>query len=361
MVIISKLKKVIRKLQFDCKYYFKQEKINLTYSEAETILFNYHPKPKSSAITHNHVEEILYDLTIIVPAFNAEKWIDECIQSIFSQKTEYSFVIKVIDDGSTDQTGKLIDQYGISEHICVIHQENRGYSGARNRGLEKLNSKYVMFVDSDDYLLPNAIQNLLAAAFKCDADIVEGNGYRFNESGKLGTIKDDSFTGIMGVPWMKVYRSELFERIQFPEGYLYEDKVIGSLVLEIAQKKLTINDLVYAYRIHSESITQKHDDNPQRLDSYWIMWLMQANQEELKIEADYENYIKAMRQIVMTYRRTIKLPEEIKKAIFVGSKEFLNRYYKDYVYTKDKCIKLSTAVMNGQYGKYKLFCENYMI
>lgn len=324
------------------------------------LLSAFHPIPDSSAITEHTLEAPEYDLLIIVPAYNAEKWLQQCVDSILSQETDYSFLLRLIDDGSTDHTGEIADRYTGDSRVEVIHQENRGYSGARNRGLEHINARYLMFVDSDDYLLPGAIQSLLAEAFSENADIVEGNGYRFNDTGVIGRIKNNP-AETLGVPWMKVIRATLFEHVQFPPGFHYEDKIIGSLIEQSAEQYLTIPDDVYAYRIHGASITQTHDDNPKRIDSYWMMWRMQLDQEILGIIPNYDNYIRVMRQIVMTYRRTILLPEEIKKAIFVGSRKFLEEYYSEHVETDDRCRRLAQAVMRGEYGKYKVLCENYTI
>ena len=351
----------LRRLAVRARYFFACERYEEDFSLADQILRKYHPAPESSSIVKNRILEAQYDLMIIVPVYNAEKWIAECLDSIISQKTNYSYYVKVINDGSTDHTGEVLKQYENSNRICIINQENRGYSGARNRGLETINSRYVMFVDADDYLLPDAIENLMKQAVGDDLDVVEGNGYRFDETGQLGNIKPLNSTEMRGVPWMKIYRADLFEHICFPEGYLYEDKIISALVLPLAKKKQIIPNEVYAYRIHSQSITRSHDANSRRLDSYWIMWLMQKEQTELGIQTDYEGYIQAMRQVVMTYRRTILLPDEIKRAVFVGTKTFLETYFGTYLDSKDQCRLLSRAIVRKQYGKYKVFCESIMI
>jgi len=358
--VLRAIKRWLRKKSFSLRYLFAREVCSIPYEEAEKLLSAFHPMPSSSAITDHCLEKPDYDLLIIVPAYNAEKWLQQCVDSILSQETEYSFLLRLIDDGSTDHTGEIADCYSSDSRVEVIHQENRGYSGARNRGLEHINARYLMFVDSDDYLLPGAIQSLLAEAFSENADIVEGNGYRFNETGKIGKIKNHN-EDLFGGPVMKVIRASLFQHVQFPPGYMYEDKIIGSLIEQTANQYLTIPNDVYAYRIHGASITQTHDDNPQRLDSYWMMWRMQLDQLKLGIIPNYDNYIRAMRQIVMTYRRTIMLPEEIKQAIFVGSRHFLEVYYSQYFNTNDRCKKLASAVTCGNYGKYCLLCENITI
>ena len=80
------------------------------------------------------------------------------MNSVLSQSTKWSYRVIVIDDGSTDRTGEIIDTYKTDKRVKIIHQENRGYSGARNRGLAELDSKYVTFLDSDDILMPHAIE-----------------------------------------------------------------------------------------------------------------------------------------------------------------------------------------------------------
>ena len=136
-------------------------------------------KPKGICYTSNGIYPDESDLQIIIPAYNVEKYLDQCLESVLNQKTRYSYNIVVIDDGSTDQTCKIADFYASDSRIKVIHQKNRGFSGARNKALENITGKYVMFVDSDDVLLPDAIQNLMDTAYSINADIVESGFYTF--------------------------------------------------------------------------------------------------------------------------------------------------------------------------------------
>jgi len=157
--------------------------------EAYHLLEAFSPHPKGSAIVHKVFGEAIYDLTVIVPAYNAEAWIEVCMDSILSQETSYTFQVIAVDDGSTDSTGAILDGYASDPRVLVIHQENQGHSGARNTALKRVQSRYVMFVDADDFLLPDAIDVLMKTARRDDADIVEGNGYRFDENGRLGLVK----------------------------------------------------------------------------------------------------------------------------------------------------------------------------
>ena len=326
---------------------------------AEAYLRQIAPPPESTPCTENNIGDAETDLMIIVPAYNSELWIEECILSILSQKTEYSFKAVFVDDGSTDSTGEILDRFTTDSKVTIIHQDNRGYSGARNVALKNICSKYIMFVDSDDYLLPNAIQCLMDTAQKEDADIVEGNGYTFNEKCRINRVKQDTSSNVedsyWGGPCLKIMKASLWKNFEFPEGYLYEDTIIGSLIFPSASKICFVDDEIYAYRIHNNSITQKHDTNLRRVDSFWIMLLMASIQDKCGIARDYNSYRKAMKHIVFTYRRTILLPERVKEAIFICTKAFLEKYYNEYVNKKDKYYLLAYAIMKKNYAKYAVY------
>lgn len=342
-------------------YGVQEEKVAISSQNARQILMDFAPPMSPDVFVEKRTEAVEDDLTIIVPVYNSECWLKECIESIILQKTKYSFRVIAIDDGSTDQSGEILNQYIKNSCVEVVHQENRGYSGARNTGLERVRSKYIMFVDSDDILLPGAIEVLLSKAYREDADIVEGNGYRFDENGFLGMIKKDHLpkekNRYWGGPWLKVMKSELWKKLKFPEGYWYEDAIIGAVIFPLANKVDCLSEAVYAYRIHKESITQKHDENPKRVDSYWIMLLMLEIQKKMEIPLDYENYQRVMQQIVFTYRRIVMLPEKIKKAVFAGECEFVCTNFKWYMKKKDRYYFLAKAISNKDYAKYSIFCQ----
>lgn len=119
--------------------------------EAVALLESFSPNPGSSCIERKKFGSE-YDLEVIIPAYNVEKYIQQCLDSVISQKTNFSFHVTCINDGSTDNTGLLLKKYENTENVSIIHQENKGFSGARNVGLRKTNGKYIMFVDSDDFI-----------------------------------------------------------------------------------------------------------------------------------------------------------------------------------------------------------------
>lgn len=334
------------------RYFFANRVINDDPQEALKLLQEYSPMPTSSAITEPHNFGDKFDLAVIVPAYNAEKWINQCMGSIVNQKASFSLQIIVVNDGSTDDTLKLLKPYATDERIEIIDQENKGYSGARNVAIRKVNSKYIMFVDSDDYLPENSVQLLMETATRECADIVEGNGFTFNETGVTGKIKRDNAT-LWGGPCLKVIRSSLFERIEFPEGYVYEDTIIGALIKPQAKKIVFLPDDVYAYRIHENSVTQKVENNPNRIHSFWIMLLMKEDAKRLGLSKT-EFCDSLMGHIVITKNRCRELPENIQRAVFAATRHFLDDSDKAESKLAKKMLK---AIKNGKYERYKVLCR----
>ena len=113
-------------------------------------------------------------ISVVIPAYNAEKVLPRCLDSVLSQ-TYHNIEVIVINDGSFDNTGGVADEYAKTDsRVCVIHQQNRGVSVARNNGLSRVKGTWVTFVDSDDYLAPQYLESLISAG---DADLIVG-GYK---------------------------------------------------------------------------------------------------------------------------------------------------------------------------------------
>lgn len=356
MLLKSKIKTAAKLIGQKANYLFSNSIYQDSYENAYRTLYSYSPIPSSSAICRHKWIEPKYDLTIIIPAFNAEKWIEQCLNSALNQNTDFDYRVIVINDGSTDNTGKLIESFSDNKKLIIIHQDNKGYSGARNVALQRVESEYIMFLDSDDYITSNTVERLVSVAKNENADIVESNGFTFNEAGRLSTVKSDN-NELWGGPCLKVMRSKLWEHIQFPENYIYEDTIISYLIGKRSKKTLFIPDELYAYRIHDESITQKRDMNAKRVDSYWILQLVLEEQKKLKIDNESsDDYRQVMRHVIFTYRRTKMLPDTIKKSIFVLTKELLSPKYLSHDYNSS-LNRLAKAILKDNYGKYCAICD----
>ena len=125
---------------------------------------------------------IEYDLMIIVPIYNSAECIEMCLQSLLHQKTNYTYKIICVDDGSTDQTESILQKYKKFSNVEIIRQKNAGVASARNKALKNICGQYVLFVDSDDLLPEYSIELLMSTAIKNKADIVEGEYREFNEN-----------------------------------------------------------------------------------------------------------------------------------------------------------------------------------
>lgn len=263
-----------------------------------------------------------YALDIIVPAYNVEKYIDECLLSILGQETDFHYRLIVTDDGSTDGTGTAIEKYRDRENVTIVHQKNGGLSAARNAGLELSTSDYVMFVDSDDRLPPDAVRKLAAAAQAGEEDIVAGSYCNFRKFRWLkkiyrqrpGVIVRDS--ELKGHAWGKVFRRSLFENIQFPERYWFEDSVMHQIIYPLAKRKSGTGDIVYERRINKNSITQSGAGNPKSLDSLWVTLRLMEDRKLLGMAFTQEYYEYLLNQTVLTHQRLAGLGNEVREKAF---------------------------------------------
>ena len=196
-------------------------------------------------------------ISIIVPIFNVEKYVPECVESIRQQDYKYIQII-LVDDGSTDKSGELCDQFALRDtRIEVIHQENKGLVLARKNGLKKAKGDYIGFVDGDDYIAPDMYRALLKEIVECDADFVHSG---FVQNGKkvlnfkpgviaFSSRKDrEEFikrelifpsNGILPSIWSKLFKSEFIKECygRVPDNAQYgEDLINLCICLERCEK-----------------------------------------------------------------------------------------------------------------------------
>ena len=209
------------------------------------------------------------DISIIVPIYNAERYINKCLNSIIKQ-TKKELEIILINDGSTDNTEKIIKSYK-DKRIKYFKNDNHGIGYSRNFGIEKATSKYIMFLDSDDYLKINACEELFKKAEKDNLDIVISDFYkvvnRNIEEIKLpnfenSSLKDnpDIITEFLN-PWAKLYNREMLikNKIKFVEDLKYEDAPFVIEALDKANKIGKVNKPLNYYVIHGNSETTVRD------------------------------------------------------------------------------------------------------
>lgn len=208
-------------------------------------------------------------ISIIVPAYNVEKYIKTCLDSLINQ-TYSNFEIIVINDGSTDQTEKILNEYESNPKIRIFSQKNGGLSAARNQGLNLANGELVCFIDSDDSVKSDYLEKLAAPFFE-DSNIditVCGYQEKFENSEINHVLKTQKITGRKAtedllikqqdfniLAWNKLYRKKLFSdnHIEYPVGQIHEDNLTTYKLFFHAQKVVYISDVLYIYqRTHSE-------------------------------------------------------------------------------------------------------------
>ena len=209
-------------------------------------------------------------ISIIIPVYNVEAYLAECLDSIFNQFIDGCEVI-IINDGSTDNSRQILTEYQIKyPKLVIIDQENKGLSGARNTGIRNAQGEYLYFLDSDDYLLPNAIENVIQSIKSTDVEVIGFNAlangekvyipsFKVSDKPKIGIdfyvdfYKDNGFYPYCNVP-VYVYRKLFLDRynLTFKEGLYHEDILFSMFVFFYATKISGFNIPLFNYRQHRE-------------------------------------------------------------------------------------------------------------
>ena len=208
-------------------------------------------------------------ISIIVPVYNVEKYLNKCIDSIIAQ-TFHNWELILIDDGSTDRSGKICDEYSsLNKNIKTIHIENSGASAARNKGLEYVNGQYIAFVDSDDWIDNEHLEKIYYSATNDNADIT-WFGLKYcqgelisNSLNKPSILNDkkvllhEMFTRVHAGVVLKIFRRDLIENnnIRFPQENYYEDMVFSVNAILKSQINTFCPISSYNYRMVETSMT----------------------------------------------------------------------------------------------------------
>ena len=211
------------------------------------------------------------EVSIIVPVYQVEKYIRQCVDSILAQ-TFTDFELILVDDGSKDQSGHICDEYAKKDQrVKVIHQKNSGAATARNSGMDKATGSYFTFIDGDDYIAPTMLECLHKTIVDEDADIAACNYLYFFEDDEKKNFstnhplevlsgaeifydrKNDRNYGFWTVVWNKLYKSEIFKQVKFRHGKYYEDEFWANDIYQMDIRIVTIPKCLYYYRQHDNS------------------------------------------------------------------------------------------------------------
>ena len=239
-------------------------------------------------------------ISVIVPVYNAEKYLQKCLDSILEQ-TYKNLEIIIINDGSTDNSGQICQEYEKQDdRIVYIEKENSGVSDTRNAGMNRMTGPYVTFVDSDDWLEPNYVKFLYEKLIEHQADIVVGNYTSFNESNSVfyfHTSADyyekvydnksvipclydakELLKSALIVPWGKIYKKEIIANFRFPIDRIVEDALFNLKALLDSKKVVYVNKSAYIYRVREGSLSNTWSDK-------WIRDAIYIIEERLSLLA----------------------------------------------------------------------------
>lgn len=265
-------------------------------------------------------------ISIVVPVYNVEAYIDNCVSSIMSQ-TYRNIEIILVDDGSTDKSGKMCENFKLKDgRIRVVHKKNGGLSDARNKGIDIATGAYIMFVDSDDYMPTYAVEYLYKLLTKSEADISIGRlemTKNLNSKGNIETGTNRLFNNKEAIGQLlyanlfstsapaKLYKMGLFKEIRFPVGKLHEDLYTIYKVFDRAQKIVYGSNIVYFYYHRTGSITVSNF-TVKRLDA--IEALNQLRKDIDIVDYGIQNaYSSQILENVFSFFSTDISPDDIRK------------------------------------------------
>lgn len=322
-------------------------------------------------------------ISVIIPVYNVENYLARCVDSILNQ-TFTDFEVILVDDGSTDSSGMICDEYAATDaRIKIIHKENGGQSSARNAGIKYSKGAYISFVDSDDWISNDYLDHLYMLIQKNNADVSSANfsfafddaidfTKRFKENLITGSsdilqfyMKQDKMHGKNDFAvWGKLYKKELFDTVQFPNRTIYEDNIVNFKILKNCCRYVKSTKVVYAYFQRNQSTTKS------KLSARHLA-LLDASKEMFILAGDDKKVARlCRRKIAMSYfsllalyvRFGTDLPEEkimelageykkIKK-VYLRTERSLKMHFASFLFCTDiqLCRKLYLALSKNHGG-----------
>lgn len=213
-------------------------------------------------------------ISVIIPAYNQQEYLRQCIDSAVGQKYGDKEII-VVNDGSTDNTADILASYS---GIKVISTHNQGLSSARNTGVDASKGEWITFLDADDMLLPDSLEHLIAPAMAMDADVCIGGQKTAMILSPETALRKTLYRKIDGSAWGKLYRRDLLLSERFTPQLYYEDLDLLSRLYRKAHRIVTADHAVYYHRPNPAGISQAFSER--RFDLLKVTYLIERNLAE---------------------------------------------------------------------------------
>ncbi len=298
-------------------------------------------------------------ISVIVPVYNVEKYLQKCVDSIINQ-TYQNLEIILVDDGSTDNSGKICDEYlKKDKRIKVIHKRNGGLSDARNWAIDVAEGEYIEFVDSDDYIEQDMIEFLYNNIEQYNADISICSYYMIDEKECINQSTNELYVysrleilqevlldeKIRSYAWNKLFKKSLFDDIRFPVGKIFEDVITIGKLFEKSEK-VVLNDVAkYYYRQREGSILHIQNSKTRLAYIYGaleILKYLKEKEEKLELYCVY-NYAHIT---IKTYNDIglFDMQELVNESVIIELYEktceiFKNKEYEKFIIEKSSNVK----------------------
>lgn len=313
------------------------------------------------------------EISIVVPVYNVEKYLDKCISSILEQSfTDFELIL--VDDGSNDHSGRKCEEYKKRDpRIKVVHQENQGLSSARNIGIETSKGKYITFIDSDDFVHPKMLEILYNNILENKADI-SACGYDMVPEGKKISVKSisnnisihnniqsvkkivEKSESIMIIACCKLYKLSLFQDVHYPAGKYHEDEFATYKLLYKSNKIVVTDAKLYYYVQRPNSITGstysiKRLDKLEALEQA-INFFKNQDNKELAYLAEFRYLF----NIQIAYYR-VKYEMKYNKSIMDKLKKQYNDEFREFAHNNIKNIFVIKRIILWSFYMFpNLYC-----
>lgn len=312
------------------------------------------------------------DLSIIVPVYNVESYLRECLDSLLDQNLK-DYEVIIVNDGSTDLSQPIIDEYVFKHaNFHAFLKPNGGLSDARNYGLRFAKGEYIAFLDSDDYVAKDGYAKMLKIAKAEDADIVIGDLVYFWSEENKEKITKDGISDVSGdkkkdlflsplFAWNKIYKRSFFKelKINYPLGLWYEDIPVTLTCFAKAQKVGYLHEPIFNYRQRSASIMNSSYD-PRMESVFAIFDLLLENLERFDLKKTYDSeleYLFVEHFLVYGAFRFLRLEAPHYRKLMDEAFDYVKKHYPkakrnpyvQKVFSKKERFFLAT---NNRFSKY---------
>lgn len=339
--------------------------------EAERVLRNAgYDFPRIFDVAYAPLLPDTLDLSIVVPVYNGEKFLRNCIDSLLAQRTRYSFEIICVNDGSTDSCAAILSEYAAkSDKVKVYSQENQGISAARNVGIAHASGRYIGFVDNDDTVTPDYVETILNAAMLNDADIVQTGHFIVKTDGTvLNTVSepdrliectaaDNIIMKTKGYIWGGCLRKRLFENARFPLGFWFEDMVTCMIYVRMAKRIVMLAAPLYINLVHGNNASRTiwKTRNVKSIDQFWLaLQCDEFTRNVLKLPQDNVAMTMLLREwSAMLLKRTAGLPDDVHAAFFALASDYVKSLNFSYRTTNRYYRQIYKSLIGGNYARWK--------